>query len=462
MLDEVVKGLVVQNALLLRDIPRKREFEGLTLFLDTGVLLRALGYAGHTERNAAVESLHMIRKAGAKLRAFEKTTDEVVSILRVYEERLRTPEGIKSLRPTALTANWLRTRAEPGDIRQEIALLPRRLRRLGVMVEDFPRHIAEHTADEQGLADKLRDPNRLDGGDDSRVWHDVEAVAAILTLRANRRPRDLRNAAYLFVSESSRTIANVREWYRGTNPDGFEPIVDLRWITNAAWMVGPGVAPEAPIHHLVAACAAMLMPDERIWNRFVERLEDLVEAGEVSDDESIAVLASEFTWERVGELEPDTDLEADSVREIVERTEQQWRSQFRAELDGAIRGRQAAELVAEEKTVFAERVESSVEGMVKRWVRWLCWGFFAVVVGVVAIGAYLTLPTIWSGGLRMDDSWGVVWWVCVCVFLLWSVLGTFYRGWYVREFVDKTSASLARRVLKAFLPKEGGDDPTRT
>lgn len=458
VLDDIVKGLVVQNALLSRHIPRKREFEGLTVFLDTGVLLRALGYAGHLERNAAVEALDMIRRAGAKLRAFERTTDEVRSILAVYEEHLRTPQGIKSLRPTALTANWLRTMAKPGDIRQEKALLPRKLAGLGVKVEEFPSHVAEYTQDEHTLADRLRGPNRPDGSDDSRVWHDVEAVAAILTLRARRRPRRIQNAQFLFVSESPQTIASVQGWYREIDPGGFHPIVDLRWITNAAWMVGPGVAPEAPIHQLVAACTAMLMPDERVWDGFVERLEELVEAGEVSDDESIAVLASEFTWERVAELEPGIDLEADSVREIVERAEQQWFSEFRVELDGAIRGRDAADLVAAEKTVYAERVESSVEGTVRLWTRRLCWGGFAGVVAVAVGGAYMTLPTGWSGGLRMDDTWGVAWWMCVGVFLVWSVLGVIFRGWYVQELVDATSSWFATRLLKALLPKDGGPD----
>ena len=461
ILDNIVKGLVVQNALLSRHIPRRWDFEGLTVFLDTGVLLRALGYAGHTERNAAVESLEMIRKAGAKLRVFEKTTDEVTSILQVYEEHLRTPGGVKTLRPTPLTANWLRTKAKPADIRQEIALLPRKLTVLGVRIEEFPSHVAEYTEDERKLADKLRDRYRSDVSDDSRVWHDVEAVAAVLTLRADRRPRKLSNAGFLFVSESPQTIANVQEWYQEANASGFQPIVDLRWITNAAWMVGPGVAPEAPIHQLVAACTAMLMPHEKVWSNFIGRLEELVQAGDVTDDETIAVLASEFTWERIGQLDPNTDLEADSVREIVERAEQQWSSEHTEQLNSVVRERDQANFVAAEQTLRAERVESSVEKTVRCWARRLCWVFSGAVVLAVAAGAYLSLPTIWSGGFRLDPNWGILWWVLVGLFLLWSVLGVLFTSWSVQQLVATASSWCERCILKALLPKDGSTEITR-
>ena len=86
VLENIVKGLIVQNALLLRDIPSiGRHLYGLTVFVDTGVLLRALGYAGATEQHAATESLRLIHAAGARLRVFERTANEIEGILRVYE-----------------------------------------------------------------------------------------------------------------------------------------------------------------------------------------------------------------------------------------------------------------------------------------------------------------------------------------------------------------------------------------
>ena len=108
VLEGVVQGLIVQNALLLRDIPTtKRHLDGLRVFFDTGVLLRALGYSGLVEQQVAVEALKLIRMAGARLFAFERTINEVEAILRVYEQGLGSQEGTRRLHGTPVTYHFL-------------------------------------------------------------------------------------------------------------------------------------------------------------------------------------------------------------------------------------------------------------------------------------------------------------------------------------------------------------------
>lgn len=115
VIESIVKGLIVQNALLLRDVPvAKRHLSALTVYLDSGVLLRALGCAGSAELHAATEALALLRAAGARLRAFDGTIREIENILRVYEQKLGTSAGIKELRSTALTHHFLAAKTTPG------------------------------------------------------------------------------------------------------------------------------------------------------------------------------------------------------------------------------------------------------------------------------------------------------------------------------------------------------------
>ena len=205
ILDDIVKGLIVQNALLLRDIPiSARHLAGLTVFTDSGILLQALGYAGSAEMQATTEALGLIRAAGARLRAFIGTINEMESILRVYQDRLGSSAGAKSLRSTPLTHHFLSIRATPSEIRQEIALLTTNLNRLGIRVQDFPEHVRDCTEDEQKLADALKDHGKGRDADEARIWHDVMAVAGVLTLRAGDRPTGVANAKYVFASGSGR------------------------------------------------------------------------------------------------------------------------------------------------------------------------------------------------------------------------------------------------------------------
>ena len=455
-LDGVVKGLIVQNALLLRDIPAKRHFDNLTVFLDTGVLLHALGYAGHTEQQVTVESLDVIRKAGARLSAFERTVDEVEGILRVYEERLGTSAGVKSLRPTMLTANWLAVRASPADIRQEIALLRTKLTKMGVRTRRFPEHVVEHTENEKALANRLRDP-KANGSDDARVWHDVEAVAAVMTMRAGLRTRQFQKTKFLFVSESSQTVSKVQEWYREIDSASLEPMVHFRSIANAAWILRPAAAPEQPMHQLVAVCMTMLRPSEAIWSKFVARLGELVASGELDDDESIAVLASEFTWDRLADAEPAEDLESDTVREIVERVREQQETELRAQLADVRRQRDEGSLAVAEARRDTEEITANVREGAERLAACLVWGIYGLLAAVAVVGAWLRLPSEWSETLRADEDWSFIWWVCVLVYLVPSMPGLLSPKFHVLDVFDRLKRFLTARLIDLFVRGDGRD-----
>ena len=452
VLDSIVKGLIVQNALLLRDVPvAGRHLSALTVHLDTGILLRALGYAGSTERLAATEALALLRSAGVRLRAFEGTVEEIGTILRVYEQRLGTSTGIKDLRSTPLTHHFLTAKTTPAEVRQEIALLGRNLQRLGVIVRPFPPHTREYTEDEAALAEILRDPNKKDY--DPRVWHDVMAIAGIMTLRAGARPNRMSNAKYIFASDSARTVANASHWYRRGYPHGLEPIVHFRSVTNAAWVVRPADASDVPMHQLVAVCAALLQPSVEVWSRFVAHLDEMVTTGELSDDESIAVVASEFTRMQLTDLEPEDDVEATTVREIVERVRAEEQTQFSSQLDEERRKRE----VSDKAAVAARSETAAIKGMARtraeELATWAARGIYGVFLGVLSVGAFWTLPTNWSESTRQDAFWGVLWWVCVLGFIASSILA-FTGPFHALNLYRHIRESLAEWLLQhVFLPE---------
>ena len=453
VLEGVVQGLIVQNALLLRDIPTtKRHLDGLAVYLDTGILLRALGFAGLVEQQVAVESLNLIRAAGARLYAFGGTVNEVESILRVYENRLGSQAGVRSLYWTPLTSHFLSSKATPADIRQEIALLKNSLAKLGIRIRDYPRHISKYTEDEQALADALKDSSRSRESDDARVLHDVDAIAAVLTLRAGGRPTQVRNAKFVFASGSTETVVNAARWYRETYPSGVEPIVHFRSVTNTAWMVRPAGASSVPMHELVAVCQAVLRPSTEVWSRFVSGLGDLVSSGEVSDDESIAVLASEFTQIRLADIEPDADFEATTIREIVERVRAEQETVLRSELEEERRKRKESERAATVAATHTATIVSSVEARVERWSGWAAGSVYSSLCGVLILGGIWTLPTEWSVLARASEAWTLVWWVCVAGFLCCTLAALFTRRLQFLNVFDLLKGWFARLLRRRWLP----------
>ena len=453
VLEGVVQGLIVQNALLLRDIPTtKRHLAGLNVFLDTGVLLRAFGYMGLVEQEVAVESLNLIRAAGARLLAFERTVNEVETILGVYEHKLGSQTGVRSLYPTPLTYHFVSVKATPADIRQEIALLRNSLAKFGIRIREFPLHNSKYTEDEQALADTLKDPTKSPESDDARVWHDVEAIAAVITLRAGTRPKRVENANYVFVSDSSQTVSNAARWYRETYPSGVEPIVHFQSVTNTAWLVRSADGSNVPMHELVAICQAVLRPSTEVWSRFVAGLGELVSSGDVSDDESIAVLASEFTRVRLADFEPDADMEASTIREIVERVRAEQETELRSELDEERRRREESERTAAVAKGHTATIVSSVEARVERCAGFAAWTVYGSLCVVLILGGIWTLPTEWSEWTRANKVGALVWWFCVVVFLGCSLGALFTRRLQVLNVFDPLKRWFAQRLGRWLLP----------
>lgn len=452
VIESIVKGLIVQNALLLRDVPvAKRHLSALTVYLDSGVLLRALGCAGSAELHAATEALALLRAAGARLRAFDGTIREIENILRVYEQKLGTSAGIKELRSTALTHHFLTTKTTPAEVRQLIALLTRNLQALGVVVRPFPKHTHDYTEDESALADVLRNPNKH-YDDDARVWHDVMAIAAIMTLREGARPTKLHNAEHVFASGSVRTVANVSQWYRRSYSHGLEPIVHFRSVTNAAWVVRPADASDVPMHELVAVCATVLQPSVEVWSRFVAHLDEMVTTGELNDDESIAVVASAFTRVELTDVESDDDIEATTVREIVDRVRVEEQTHFTSQVDEERRKRMASE-----KAVIAARSElAAIKGKTRTQAETLATlgarTIYGAFLGVLAVGAFWTLPTNWSESTRQDELWGIVWWLCVLAFVVCSILG-FTGPFHILNLYGHLKKSLTQWLQHVLLPE---------
>ena len=482
VVEDIVKGLIVQNALLMRDIPNtRRHLQQLTVFVDTGVLLRALGYAGPAEKQATCEGLKAIRAAGARLYAFEGTVNEVEHILKVYERNLGSTSGIKSLRPTALTYHFLNVQATPADLRQEITLIREKLSILQIRVREFPKHIAKYTEDEQALAEILRNPRRSQESDDYRIWHDVQAVAAVMTLREGSRPNKILNARHIFASGSSQTVSSVIGWYRESYPKGLEPITHFRSVTNVAWVLRPTDASGVPMRELVTVCSAILQPRPELWSRFVKHLDRLVQSGDLRDDESIEILVRGFADGRLSEFESEDDYEANTVPEMVERVRKERDTQYQAEIEAsrqelaeserkariarreadsarsevdAVRNesavareesavaREEAILARKEATVAREEaatIKSMLESFVEKLATCTAGIVYAILCSVLVLGAFWTLPMEWPESIRSNESWNLMRWCFIVLFNVANLLGL---------MVPKLQAFNAFKILK--------------
>ena len=456
-LQRLTDGIVLHDALMLVEMPRAAErFKNLQVFLDTSVLFSALGFHGVASGLATKEALTLFRESGARTLAFSRTLDEMRGIFSVYEQHLATTEGRLKLRPTPFSLHVLKSHLSPADIRVISATLESRLSLLGIQIREFPSRNPRYTSNEAALEKALADQSQQDMVT-GRVRHDVDAIAAILTLRRGQTCRFIERSGAVFCTASGRVVQNVNRWYLEQPESGVSPIVHQFALTSIAWLKRPAVAPDLKMHELVALCRAAMRPTRKTWEKFINVLRDLRRQGTITDDETAAIVVNELTEPLLARIDDEVEPDADSIGEAIERVIDEYKRKASAGALEAIRKAEAdasmAERAAETAMARAEGIQARVEGWIGGVARWAAQIIFGIGVIITMSSGVLSLPGL-SDGLTSAE----VKWVARVVFLIMAVLGAYSAiyGGSLTDIRTRIEEEVSKWLRRRWLTSLGG------
>ena len=320
----ILEGVVLQKTLFLEDISRsERKIDDLSVFFDTGIVLRLIGVCGDAARTSVLDVIEMLKKNEVSLRVFDKTVEEVDHVLNVYEKKLSTAAGRSSLHPTEVTRYFFQNRWTPSDVAVLRSTLRIRLSKIGLTTRPEPNRVPSLTSNESTLAEKFKRDGNADLNE-ARIWHDVDVVAAILVLRGGHVAHSLEDARAIFVTNTLLVARKVHEWFEAENLVGIPPVVTEVALANAVWLRKPALAAaDMKQHQLVALCSAALQPTRRIWTSFIGHLQRLANSGEISTDEAALAATTALTEERLVMCNDEREVDAETVAEVIERVREE-------------------------------------------------------------------------------------------------------------------------------------------
>jgi predicted transcriptional regulator len=466
---DILEGLVLYRAAFLPDISQtKKHFSNLRVFFDSGIVRQALGYEGPVLRALARESLDVLRAAGVQVLVFDKTVDEIRRILTSYERKLATIEGRRSIWPSEMATHFLRERFTPADVAQMAVLLDRELSSAGYQVMRTPERVPAFTLDEKALAAGLADPNHDE--DSPRVTHDVDCVAAVLTLRKGVRAARIDDAMVVFASSATPVVRCVTRWYKGQITDRVvPPIIHIRALANLAWLKRPAVATDFKLREMVALCSAALRPSRQTWERFLKHLETLRQRKTITSDEEAAIVVSGLVERLLSEAEladGDSGPDAQALDDVVEKVKAAYAADAAtriaavvAERDAVVAEARANENVAIQSASSAAEKLREVELLVDRRARGiaraLAYGLSYLAAGAVAVGATaIALSHEVHGGWK-----GILVAVGIFVFVALEVFGVLQHLGSLRSHWEAALTPRVRRWLVRPEPTHTSGDP---
>ena len=447
----MLEGFVLQNALLLKDIASAgRSFKNLKVYFDSVFLLRALGLAGPESQMASRELIDLLRATSAQFFVFERTIDEMKAILRPYTSLLRSAEGLRDLPHSPISRYLFGARCRPSDIAEIVALMEPQLKALGLTIRGFPEHDSRFTLDEKSLTRRLNPSHPGDG----RVLHDVDCVAAILTLRRGRQFKSLDTTEAVFVTTNKSVANEVREWHREEGERGVPPTIRHLTISTAAWLKKPAAAGNVKLHELIASCSVLLQPSPERWRSFTDHLDSLVKQKSLSTDEMVAVLAYELTESRLLESNDEEYEDPRTVDEMIAHAKSTMSAEADAQRAKADVARAKADAALAEEHARANRAEDTAalnaeqqrRTELKIFAAATKWGQQVAAVAYWTGVVVLTISTL----IGLSGFTGVVPGV-----LAWPVAVASLAGWiggaHLKQMTERLGEWARRREIRRIL-----------
>jgi hypothetical protein len=431
-INEIIEGLIVYGTAFLVDISEQsKDFKDIEVYLDSTFLRQLLGFEGEANELLAKESVSALKAARARTRAFSITLDEIKSILSMYERNLVSSSKIENLRQTPMTRHFLQQRYKPSDMVQFSVTLESRLSELGIQVSDPPKHVAKYTLDERRLQSLLA--NEISSDEEQpRVIHDVNCVAAILTIRAGVKTNSLERSKAVFATTSSSVLQKIRLWWHEQNEGNVvAPAVNIRFLTNRAWLKKPQIATKLKVRELLVLCNTVLAPTKRTWSAFVNHLHDLESQKKLMTEEAVAILASELVQKSLTDLEGDhSDPDATTLDEIIEKVKVSYQEQSLNKVASLEEEKKLIEAKAGETNerlkLLHNRIGRNAKFVAKIIAGAITYGIsIAVIIGVVFIAVSHEFH---QGAL------GIFLGICLILFLLLELVGVLS---HVRHLCNK-------------------------
>jgi len=422
-LNNILIGFVLQNALLLKNIATPSQvFENLRIYLDSGFILGLLGWKGAARELANKDTLELLKSTNAFVAVFEQTVAEIKRILYAFEVKLGTQHGRENLWQSDVTRYVLSEKLTPSDIKQEISLLERKLEfDYGIAIHETPDRVTQYTQDEKSLAKKLgaKDINKPS----KRIIHDIDCIAGILTLRKNDKPTTLDNTNAIFMSGSSSVVYSVREWHEEKIGKHLPPIIHHLTLTNIAWLKRPEVGAKIKVNELVALCTAALRPKKETWDKFLKHLKKLEDKGDLTTEESVAIVASKMIEKELITYEDDeNEIDSNSIYEIVSKVKDDYRKEAIK-----VQGQLENDLLQKNNTL--KNVDNNISYISKIVANI----FFWFSVSVIVLGSIFLFPNIFD-----QFNIGVVGYVLPAIIIILTAYSLIFdfRLWEIKNKVE--------------------------
>ena len=293
---DMVKGFFVSTAISFQpenlSLPHSK-FKNLHCYLDTRIIIDALGLRLRSAQTAAIEMLTMLRNEQAVLCCFEHTVQEIRDIIKAYRSSLSNPYG-KNVHNTL--ERWDEENYSVDRVSRYLSLLEKKIEALHINIIPSPAKMQTRV---KGLkVEKFKDQlkSNVQYRSDSAYENDVLSVMGVMRLRKGLVSPDLEKCGHIFITTNIPMISVVNTCLIDGN-DFVPPVILDTTMSSVVWFKCSSSHKDYPKHKLIENAMLALEPSHSLLKEFFTTIDRLVADGGISEEEA-AIIRSDIQIKR--------------------------------------------------------------------------------------------------------------------------------------------------------------------
>ncbi len=297
-IEDMIKGFFVSSAISLQSqntAVANSRFKDLQCYIDTRVIINALGLHIPEARVASLELLNMLKDKGAELCCFEHNCREINDIITAYKNGITNPLYNRS---NQTLEEWDKKKYTVTDIERYQKLLANKISTLGIKIIARPSisDVNKYPFNDADLVSHINE--HMNYNKRSAIETDVSSVASILLLRDGKKTSEIEKSKAIFVT-SNLTLVNVVNMFLKDNEiccleNEVMPVITDMDMSSIVWLKCYSTHKNYPKQRLIEHALIALEPSPMMLSTFFDIVDRIESEGGISEDEAAIIRTDIF------------------------------------------------------------------------------------------------------------------------------------------------------------------------
>lgn len=331
---DMVKGFFVSTAISFEpenlSLPHSK-FKNVCCYLDTRILIDALGLRLKSGQIAALELLEMLKSEQATLCCFSHTIEELKDIIKAYRKSLETP-GKRVVFNTL--ESWDEQNYTVVQVNRYLSLLSSKIAALGITVVPSPAQIKTKVNGLKVGRFLATLKQKVVYHSDSAYHNDVLSVMGVMKLRKGKIESELEKCGHIFITTNTPLIGVANSCLKDPG-DGVPPVISDTTLSSVIWFKCYSSHKDYPKYKLLDNALLALEPSNSLMNEFYNVINRMVADGGLSEDEA-AIISTDIMFKRelADTVQGDSSLvNQDMIVKMKNRLKERYVGENKAESD---------------------------------------------------------------------------------------------------------------------------------